>query len=155
MPDRTRVEHEIATTGVMRGVEQIDSFAARPVAPAEPEPYVREPLFSKKVLFGWAFATLAVWFALSFVVPEIIETIRTEIASRVEPAGRGPAGERIYRTRRGVVKITRTDKGITIEQVDAADAPAAATVTVPVVPPAEPAPPAGAAPAPPQPTGKK
>ena len=79
-------------TGVMRSIEQLDALNANrlelpPVSEPLPEapPYRKERLFSRKVMIGWAAATLLVWFALTFITPIIAETVKAEIMSRMEP----------------------------------------------------------------------
>ena len=49
------------------------------------EPYVKEPLFSKKVMAAWALVALAVWFAFTFIAPEVIQAIKAEIIESARP----------------------------------------------------------------------
>ncbi len=122
-------------------------------AAAEPAPYVKEPLFSKKVLFGWGIATLLVWVVVTNIVPMIVDEVKVAIAE-----GIGPTRENtrtVIETRNGTVTITRGPNGVTIDRrgrgEPAPPDPAAVVVPVPevVVEPPEPAV------APPAPTGKK
>jgi hypothetical protein len=95
--DKTRVQNAELPTGVMRGMQQLDSLNARVEPLGEypdditPPPYVKERLFSRKVLFGWAAATLIVWFAFSFIVPVILESVKTAVVESIrenaQPAG--------------------------------------------------------------------
>ena len=151
--DEPRVAPTELTTGVMRGIDHIDSLGARPVAPGdtsvEPAPYKKEPLFSKKVLIGWATATLIIWFGLTVIVPEIFRSIKAGIAESI--AEKKP-GEDIVRTRDGKLIIKRTERGVTFEtegkrrEIDLPVRPA--VPAVPATPAPEPPPPSDA-------TGKK
>ena len=138
--EEPRVAETGLMTGVTRGVDRIDSLGARPVAndpAAQPTPYKKDPLFSKKVLIGWATATLIIWFGLTVVVPEIFRSIKVGIE---ESLANTPAGERILETPNGKLTIIRTETGITIEsrrgrrEIDLPTRPA------PVIAPAPPAP---------------
>jgi hypothetical protein len=90
---RTRPVEPEMPTGVVRSLDQLDSLNANRLDPLppdfdelpEPPPYKKERLFSRKVMIGWAVATLLVWFAISFITPIVVETVRTEIESRMEP----------------------------------------------------------------------
>jgi len=92
LPQKQPVTPEMPT-GVMRSIEQLDSLNANRLEPLPPyseplpeaPPYKKERLFSRKVMIGWAAATLLIWFALSFVTPIIVESVKAEIMSRVEP----------------------------------------------------------------------
>ena len=151
--DEPRVAPTELTTGVMRGIDHIDSLGARPVAPGdtsvEPAPYKKEPLFSKKVLIGWATATLIIWFGLTVIVPEIFRSIKAGIEESIADT---QPGERIIETPNGKLTVTRTERGITVEtrrgrrEIDLPVRPA--PVIAPVPPAPEPVPP-------PDPTGKK
>lgn len=80
-------------TGVMRSMDQLDSLNANPLEPLpsadefglEAPLYKREPLFSRKVMIAWAAATLVLYFWVTFIVPIVIETVKAEIVSRMEP----------------------------------------------------------------------
>ncbi len=54
------------------------------LVPTEP-PYVKEPLFSKKVMAAWAVGALLVWFAFTFIVPEVVRAVKAEIVRSSEP----------------------------------------------------------------------
>ena len=81
------------TARAERSFDQLESLNANrfdEVPPSiqdlpEPVPYKKERLFSRKVIIGWAAATLVVWFAITFIAPVIFETVRAEIESRMEP----------------------------------------------------------------------
>ena len=138
---------------------QLDSYDQGEMLPPDPSPaaeaYRKEPLFSKKVLFGWGIATLVVWFTLSFIVPPVVQSIKAAIVSSVGEADRNTAGETVINTKRGVITIKRTPTGITIDRQEpgaAAPAPSAPAAPAPVVAPVEVKP----APVPaPEATGKK
>lgn len=90
---RTRARDPEMPTGVVRSLDQLDSLNANRLDPLtadfealpEPPPYKKERLFSRKVMIGWAVATLLVWFAISFITPIVVETVRAEVESRMEP----------------------------------------------------------------------
>lgn len=135
---------------------QLDSYDRGEMLPPEPSPaaeaYRKEPLFSKKVLFGWGIATLIVWFTLSFIVPPIVQSIKTAIVTSVGERERNAEGETIIRTKRGIITIKRTPTGIVIDRQEPGAAAPAPAAPAPVVAPVEVKP----APAPaPEATGKK
>ncbi len=43
----------------------------------------REPLFSRRVLFGWAFATLVVVFAITVILPMLVPLVRETVIESV------------------------------------------------------------------------
>ena len=67
------------TTGVQRGVDQLEALGAQQHSPAAVEAYKKEPLFSKKVLIGWGIGTLVVWFAVTMIIPSIVSAVRGTI----------------------------------------------------------------------------
>jgi hypothetical protein len=67
------------STGVQRGLDQLESLGMQQPPPAPAEPYKKEPLFSKKVLIGWGLGTLAVWFVVTMIIPSIAGAIRGAI----------------------------------------------------------------------------
>ncbi len=93
-PQSRQVRDAELTTGVMRGMDQLDSLNAglepHSVASIDefpPEPYVKEKLFSRKVLIGWAAATLIVWFVLTMIFPIVLERVGDEIRLKMrEPS---------------------------------------------------------------------
>src|SRR5687767_10122518 len=151
--EEPRVPETALVTGVMRGADRIDSLGASPVAAgdpaAEPARYKKEPLFSKKVLIGWATATLIIWFGLTVIVPEIFRSIKVGIEESLADT---PVGERILETPNGKLTIIKTETGVTIETRRGRreiDLPTRApTPVAPAAPPVEPVPP-------PEATGKK
>ncbi len=89
-PQSQQVRDADLTTGVMRGMDQLDSlneglesYPMDPFDAVPPQPYKKERLFSRKVLIGWAAATLIVWFVLTMIFPVIRETVVTEIRARM------------------------------------------------------------------------
>ncbi len=129
---------------------------AHPVPVAERQaPYVREPLFSKKVLFGWGIATLFVWIAVTSIIPRIVDEVKVAIAQNVAPTRENT--RTVIQTRTGSVIITRGPNGVTINKVGPGEPipPNPATITIPVPPEVIVGPPAAAPPAPDAPTGKK
>lgn len=107
--------------------QRIDSFEHHDVEPVPP-PYVREPLFNKKVMAAWALGALVVWFAFSVVLPAAFESVKTTVVDRIneKQAARG----------RAPIRVERTKDGITIITDEPAHPPAAgAPVATPVIPP--------------------
>jgi hypothetical protein len=156
----TRVDNPTRLTDSMRGAEPL------PPAPQEtPEQipvdtssaYVKEPLFSKRVLIGWAVGTLVVWFGLTVIVPAVVQSIKAAVVSSVPEDG----DTRVIRTRNGTTITIKggPDGGITVDRGGRGSAGGATTtrtvIAVPVEPTAgQPAPvPEPAAPR--EPTGKK
>jgi hypothetical protein len=133
-------------TDIARPV-RLDELGSRQPAELETagegDVWVKEPLFSKKVIAGWAGATLVVWFILSFIVPAVKESVKAAIASSAEQQGSN-AGAKVIRTRNGRT-ITIDENGVTITREDGGG-----TVVIPrvkrVVLPSEPSPPATPAP---------
>jgi len=72
-----------------REASRADELDPLPPAPADlmptETPYVKEPLFSKKVMAAWAIIALLVWFAFTFIVPEIVQAVKAEIVRSSEP----------------------------------------------------------------------
>jgi hypothetical protein len=118
--------------------------------PDAPPPYVKEPLFNKKVMAVWALGALAVWFAFSIIVPIVVESTRSSIREAVKEAATNSDGTiTIKRSRDGKVYTITREPTPTVRATP--DAKAAPPVAVPapgqvaplpdVVPPAK-APPA-------------
>src|SRR5687768_550357 len=132
---------ETMTTG-LQGLQQIEGLSGQlaPMPEEESPVYVKEPLFSKKVMFAWATGAFIVWFAFSFIVPEIVEEVKSSIVSSMEQSGSNSGTQTVIRTKNGIT-ITRTERGITIDRPGLPPQPAQP------VKPAVPAPtaPAGAA----------
>lgn len=113
MSEQDRKPARLDESGMTREVRVLDDLESRvPLAP-EPQSYVREPLFSKKVMIAWAAGAFIVWFGFSFIVPEIVGAIRTAIESSVEPEGSNGAVKRVITTRNGT-KITIEREGVTV-----------------------------------------
>ncbi|MEO8575301.1 MAG: hypothetical protein ABI556_01310 [Gemmatimonadales bacterium] len=89
---KTKVGETEITARSARSFEQLDSLNANrfdelPQAihdSPERVPYKKERLFSRKVIIGWAAATLIVWFAITFIAPAVFETVKQEIVSRMQ-----------------------------------------------------------------------
>ena len=86
------------TTGVMRGIDQLDSLnagldphAIDPIASAPPPEFKKERVFSRKVLFGWAGATLVIWFLVRVIAPIVVESVQSAIVSSIEDEHWGSA----------------------------------------------------------------
>ena len=126
-------ETRLRDTGLIP-LDSIDQAGLEPL-PDAPPIYVKEPLFNKKVMAAWALGALAVWFAVSIIVPIVVESTRTAVREAVKEAATNSDGTiTIHRSRDGkVYTITREpDRSVTIRSP--------APVVVPA--PAEPAPPA-------------
>jgi len=107
---------ETMTTG-LQGLRQIEGLGGQvePMPEVDPPVYVKEPLFSKKVMLAWAAGAFIVWFAFSFIVPEIVEEVKESIVSSMEQSGSNTATKTVIRTKNGIT-ITRTERGITIDR---------------------------------------
>jgi hypothetical protein len=142
MTDEPRPQH-LDDQNVVTGIEPAaEAWQLLPVEPEVPA-YVKEPLFSKKVLAAWAIGTLMVWFAITVVVPEIVRSVKSEIRMRMAEPGMNTAGERVIETPGGRIIIKRDEKGtIVVERIAPGGGPAAPVVRV-TAPPA-PEPPAAA-----------
>jgi hypothetical protein len=154
----TRVDNPTKLTGVERAADPLRAVPGNVehVPMETPAPYVREPLFSKRVMIGWAIGTLLVWFGLTVIAPAVVESIKQAVVSSGPPDGT----TRIIRTRNGTTITIKggPDGGITVDRSGRGGEPVQSTrtvITVPAVPSAgEPAPAPEPA-APPEPTGKK
>ena len=128
---REHLDEATLTTGVMRGVQQIESLDRGYVEPADDPVYVKEPLFSKKVLFGWGIATLIVWFAFTFIVPAVVQSVKAAIETSMGTPGTNSRTV-IQTPDGGTVTIIRTKSGVTVDRKGPGEATAPApTVVVP------------------------
>jgi hypothetical protein len=154
----TRVDNATRLTGIPGAAERPELLQGdvELVPPPEPAPYVKEPLFSRRVMIGWAIGTLVVWFGLTVIVPAVIQSIKGAVVGTVPTDGT----TRVIRTPNGTT-ITITGGpggGVTVDRTRGTPAPEPGTRTIIAVPNggaiAEPAP--IAEPVPPrEPTGKK
>lgn len=95
MSDPTRMSDEERAKAALReqgdAVNRVDPvwspeygedvyLTAQPKEPVVP----RERLFSRKVLFGWAFAALLFVFAIRVIVPVIIESVKEAVITSVK-----------------------------------------------------------------------
>jgi hypothetical protein len=105
--------------------------------PDAPPPYVKEPLFNKKVMALWALGALAVWFAFSVIVPTVVEATRTSIREAVQEAERSPDGTITIRRNGKVITITRgAEPTVRVTDEGQAAPPAAPAGTPPAPAPA-------------------
>jgi hypothetical protein len=95
-------------------------------APEAEPPVIKERLFSRKVLVGWALLTLALYFGVRVVRTVIRESVRESVAAGARASGSNSRPGR-------VVILLPNGKRITIDRNGA-------EVSVPQVPPALPAP---------------
>lgn len=117
---------------------------AENMAPVETIP-PQEPLFNKKVMVLWALGALAVWFAISFVVPVAKQSAKEAIIQSVKEAEKQSGGHITIRRRDGrVIEITETPApGAAAPAASGATpaaAPSAATSGSPALPATPPAP---------------
>lgn len=117
-----------------------DSFkqAGLDQTPDAPPPYVKEPLFNKKVMAAWALGALAVWFGFSIIAPIVFESTRAAVREAMKEAATSSGGTiTIHRSRDGkIYTVTRKpDRSVTITT-----APAPVAVPSPAAPaaPADP-----------------
>lgn len=117
-------ETEFEMNRAMRNVDYLGGASLESIDDTPPPAYVREPLFSRKVIIGWATATLVAWFAISFIAPVILESIKTAVKSSMVD---GHAQKVRVVTPTGIINI---------------DIPQPPTPPTPPTPPATAAPPA-------------
>ena len=132
-------ETQLRDTGLIP-LDAFDQAGLEPL-PDAPPPYVKEPLFNKKVMAAWALGALAVWFSVSIIVPIVFESTRTAVREAVKEAATNSDGTiTIHRSRDGkVYTITREpDRSVTIRS----PAPVIVPAPAEAAPPAQPAPPA-------------
>lgn len=60
--------------------------SAQSVAEIEEPVAAQEKLFSRRTLFGWAFATLLVVFIIRMVLPVVFETVKESVVSSMKEA---------------------------------------------------------------------
>jgi hypothetical protein len=110
-PDKIRAEAlhtDPATTGFIP-LDSLDPHTVKPIEP-QAQPYVREPLFNKKVMLAWALGAAAVWLAVKMIVPIAVESARTAIVEGVQEVNKQHPGSTVTITRNGkVITITRTE----------------------------------------------
>ena len=134
-PDERAAETRMRETGVIPA-ESFERDYLEPVESAPP-PYVKEPLFNKKVMLAWALGAFAVWFAVSMIVPIAMESAKTSIREAVQEVDKGSDGTITIRRNGKVISITRGKDPQVIVTPDPAALPAGSAV-----PPATVAPPA-------------
>jgi len=144
-PRQQRLDEKTITPGIVPDVHE-----AMPLAPVDtaPTPYVREPLFSKKVLAGWALGTLMVWFAITVVVPEIVRSVKAEVRTRMAEPETNTPGEKVIETPAGRITIRRDAAGTIVVERSAPGGGQATPIVTVTTPQAAPAPPAPVAPPP-------
>lgn len=54
---------------------------------AVPAGYRREPLFSRRVMIAWATGAFLLWFGVTFIVPEIVNSVKAEIRENMREPG--------------------------------------------------------------------
>ncbi|MEO5588594.1 MAG: hypothetical protein ABIS03_03320 [Gemmatimonadaceae bacterium] len=119
---------EHAVTGVFNDAAGFSAMERDGPGSAPPAPpYVREPLFNRKVMAAWAIAAFVVWFGVTFIVPPVVHAVRDSVMTRVED-----------HNARGGSKITITRHGGAIISIDVNDAkpPTAVVEPIPPTPPA-------------------
>jgi hypothetical protein len=96
MPDEISQKPVDLDRPITEITQRIDSLEQHDVE-SVPPPYVREPLFNKKVMAAWALGALAVWLAFSLVLPAVVESVKTTVVDRINekqaapPAAAAPA----------------------------------------------------------------
>lgn len=94
MSDPTRLsENEQTKATLLAQTEEIDRLerllsqhgeAAHSIAEIEQPDATREKVFSRRTLFGWAFATLLVVFMIRMVLPVVFETVKDSVVSSLK-----------------------------------------------------------------------
>ena len=140
-PDDRAAETRWRETGLVES----NMLGRNPLEPIDdPAPYVKEPLFNKKVMAAWALGALALWFAVSMIVPIARDAARTSIREAVQEVETGTDGTITIRRNGKVISITRGPNPTVRVNTEGTAPP------VPAVPPAAPqaaAPPTEAPPA--------
>lgn len=123
------------------------AYTPRPFddAPLESErvPYVREPVFNKMTMAGWAIAALTVWFLTTMILPVVVKSVKESIVRSLDgPPGANSNGKVTIVRDGHTVTITRGDKPtVKVSTPEAAPAPVAEPVAKETpVPPAPPKP---------------
>ena len=133
-PEERAAETRMRDTGVIPA-ESFERDYLEPVESAPP-PYVKEPLFNKKVMLAWALGAFAVWFAVSMIVPIAVDSARTSIREAVQEVEKGSDGTITIRRNGKVISITRGKDPQVIVKPDPAAAPAGtAAPPAPTLPP--------------------
>ena len=135
-PQERAAETRVRDTGLIP-LDSFDQAGLEPLPDAAP-PYVKEPLFNKKVMALWALGALAVWFAFSVVAPIVFESTREAVREAVKEAATNSEGTiTVHRSRDGkVYTITREPNNtITVRSSEEPAPPAPAPE--PAAPPTE------------------
>jgi hypothetical protein len=75
------------------------------------EPIVRERVFPRHVLIGWALFALCLYFGVKVIGSVIKSSVREAINTASEMGGNPPGKEIIYQTPNGKITITRDHPG--------------------------------------------
>ena len=98
-------------TGVMPSAA-LNDWNQADIEMPPPEPAVaREPIFSRRVLVGWALFALVAYFGVHLIGSVIKSSVREAINTAGEMGGNPPGKEIIYRTPNGKITITRDEAG--------------------------------------------
>lgn len=106
--NRPRIEEP--RTGVMPGAALNDWNRGDIELPQEPA-LPREPIFSRRVLIGWALFALVAYFGVHLIGSIIKTTVREAINTASEIGGNPPGKEIIYQTPNGKITISRDHRG--------------------------------------------
>lgn len=126
-PQERASETRVRDTGLIP-LDSFDQAGLEPLPDPAP-PYMKEPLFNKKVMALWALGALAVWFAFTVVAPIVFESTRTAVREAMKEAATNSEGTiTIHRSRDGkVYTITREpNKTITVRSSEEPAPPAPA-----------------------------
>ena len=116
----------------------LDYAEIEPTEPA-PAPYVKEPLFNKKVMLAWAVGAAVVWFAVSVVLPIAFESAKSAIVQSLKEAEK--SGSNVVIERDGqTIRITTRPAQPAGTAAPAASATPQPTVVQPAKPIAPPKP---------------
>jgi hypothetical protein len=97
-------------TGVMPGAAFSDLNPSDIELPPSEAPIKREPIFSRRVLIGWALVALIAYFGLHLMGNVIRSTVRETVTAARE-GGNSPAKQIIYQSKNGKLTISRDYPG--------------------------------------------
>ena len=122
-PDNRELDARLQET---RLDHPLDYAEIEPIEPA-PAPYVKEPLFNKKVMLMWAAGAALVWFAVSFVLPIAFESAKVAIVESIKEAEKSGSNVVIERDGNKITITTRKSQPAGTTAIPPAAGPAATT----------------------------
>jgi hypothetical protein len=132
-PDERELESRLKETRLDVPLDYGEIEATEP----PPAPYVKEPLFNKKVMLAWAAGAALVWFAVKVVLPIAFESARTAIVQSIKEAEKTGSNVVIKRDGQTITISTQPAQpaGKAAPAATAAPAPTGTEPSKPVTPP--------------------